>query len=87
MDSARKEFEDPEQSYRRGYAHGVWDVLEAVRDRLSPEAGAMLEEWYREEVWEWRLRNKHGQSDRQKWPDPFPEGVRPPRNKLRLELR
>jgi hypothetical protein len=44
MDSARREFEDPEQFYRRGYAHGVWNILEAVRDRISPEASAALEE-------------------------------------------
>jgi hypothetical protein len=31
------EFDDPEQSYRRGYAQGAWDVLDAVK-RLLPQS-------------------------------------------------
>jgi hypothetical protein len=60
MDS---QFEDPEQSYRRGYAHGVWDVLAAVQNRLSAHDSAALEEWYRDEVQEWRLAKMQGLRD------------------------
>jgi hypothetical protein len=80
------QFEDPEQSYRRGYAHGVWDVLAAVQNRLSAHDSAALEEWYRDEVQEWRLANMQGLSNSAKGPDPFPSGVRPPRDKLQLTL-
>jgi hypothetical protein len=83
MDS---QFDDPEQSYRRGYDHGVSDVLAAVRNRLSAQDSAALEEWYSDEVKEWRSDALQGLSNRAKWPDPFPAGVRPPRDKLRLAL-
>jgi hypothetical protein len=83
MDS---QFEEPEQSYRRGYAHGVCDVLSAVQNRLSAHDSAALEEWYRDEVQEWRLASMEGLSKRAKGSDPFPSGVRPPRDKLRLTL-
>jgi hypothetical protein len=86
MSSPQKEFDDPEQSYRRGYAHGVNDVLQAVRNRLSAQDSAALEDWYRDEVLEWRLNNRYGLSKRAALPDPFPDGVRPPRDKLRLKL-
>jgi hypothetical protein len=86
MASPLKEFDDPEQSYRRGYAQAVGDVLEAIKNRLSASDSAALESWYHDEILEWRLKNIHGFSNRAERPDPFPQGVRPPREKLRLGL-
>ena len=46
MASPLKEFDDPEQSYRRGYAQAVDDVLEAIKNRLSASDSAVaFESW------------------------------------------
>lgn len=82
------EFDDPEQSYRRGYAHGAWDVLSAVKELLPKAERDKLDAWYAQHVWEWRLKSMRGESRRiDDRPNPFPPGVRPPREHLKLASR
>jgi hypothetical protein len=76
------EFNDPEQSYRRGYAQGAWDVLDAVKERLTEDDRSILEEWFQEQVWEWRSAGMRKKSVRATEINPFPPGVRPPREGL-----
>ena len=76
------EFNDPEQSYRRGYAQGAWDVLDAVKEKLSNNDRSHLEDWFEEKVREWRLEGMRKESVRAAGMNPFPRGVRPPREGL-----
>ena len=39
------EFDDPEQSYRRGYVHGAREVLAAIERRLPADQRGMIERW------------------------------------------
>lgn len=82
MTKLPSEFSDPEQSYRRGYQHGAWDVFDAVRARLSDRDQAALKEWFQEKVAEWRLDGMQGESVRGTGMNPFPPGVSPPRQGL-----
>ena len=55
--------DDPEQSYRRGYTQGAWDVLRALSPRLSAIERTRLEEWFKE-AHEWRLAAMREESKR-----------------------
>ena len=57
--------DDPERSYRRGYTHGAWDVIEFVRNKISGAEQARLEAWFNNDAREWRLRACRGESKRQ----------------------
>ena len=48
-------FEDPEQSYRRGYYHGAHSLFDAVKHHLPDSAANDIDKWLWK-VWEWRLR-------------------------------
>jgi hypothetical protein len=60
--------DDPERSYRRGYTHGVWDVIRAVSSRLSAIERARFGEWFRQ-AREWRLAAMRGESKRGRRPN------------------
>ena len=55
---------DPERSYRRGYTHGAWHVIEALKSRLSPADQQRLESWFTEHARKWRLAAYEGTSQR-----------------------
>jgi hypothetical protein len=76
------EFNDPELSYRRGYAHGASTVIESIKGRLPSREADILEHWFREHVSGWRREAMMGESTRAAGLDPFPPGVRPPREAL-----
>jgi hypothetical protein len=76
------EIDDPEASYRRGYTHGAWDVIAAVRGLLSPHEQARLEAWFNESAREWRLKNLRGES--QRLAGKIAVDIAPPRHLLRL---
>ena len=50
---------DPEQSYRRGYSQGAWDVIEALEKRLLPSEFQRLKDWF-QQVEEWQLQSMRG---------------------------
>jgi hypothetical protein len=79
------EFNDPELSYRRGYSHGAADVIEAAKGKLPSREAGILEHWFQELLAEWRREAMMGESRRASGLDPFPSGVRPPRDEL-MEL-
>lgn len=55
---------DPERSYRRGYTHGGWDVIKAVRGLLPAHEQARLEAWFNGPARKWRLAAMTGKSQR-----------------------
>lgn len=74
--------DDPEQSYRRGYYHGAWDVIEAVSAFLAGSEKNRLREWFAGPVYSWKLAALTGESKRS------PDGqvtvdMVPPRHLLR----
>jgi hypothetical protein len=60
------EFDDPEQSYRRGYVHGAREVLAAIERRLPADQRAMIETWLEGDLSKWRLENLRGKTGRDK---------------------
>jgi hypothetical protein len=60
------EFDDPEQSYRRGYVHGAREVLGAIERRLPGDHRAMIETWLDGDLSKWRLENLRGKTGRDK---------------------
>ena len=38
--------DDPERSYRRGYTHGGWDVMQALSALIPPGEFQKLESWF-----------------------------------------
>ena len=58
------EFDDPEQSYRRGYVHGVRGVLAAMEPRLPADQRAAIETWLEGDLSKWRLENLQGKTGR-----------------------
>jgi hypothetical protein len=74
---------DPEASYRRGYVHGAWDVIEAVRGLLPPKEQSRLEDCFNGPAQEWRDLNLSGKSKRAENGD-FSAAMCPPRRALRL---
>jgi hypothetical protein len=60
------EFDDPEQSYRRGYVHGAREVLAAIEQRLSADQRGMVETWLEGDLSKWRLENLRGKTGRNK---------------------
>jgi hypothetical protein len=60
------EFDDPEQSYRRGYVHGAREVLAAIEQRLPADQWAMVETWLEGDLSKWRLENLRGKTGRNK---------------------
>ena len=82
MQNAFDEFDDPEQSYRRGYAQGAWDVLDAVKAYLPKDQYEALQAWHTGDFWPWRISGMRRESVRASGPNPFPAGVNPPRDRL-----
>jgi hypothetical protein len=76
-------YSDPEGSYRRGYTHGAWDVIEAVRGLLPAREQAKLEAWFSGPAQEWRMENLRGESKRDENGD-FTATLYPPRRFLHL---
>lgn len=76
-------YSDPEQSYRRGYTHGAWDVIEAVRRLLAAKEQAKLEAWFNGPAQKWRMENLRGESKRDENGD-FTAALYPPRRLLQL---
>src|ERR1700730_15831795 len=60
------EFDDPEQSYRRGYVHGAREVLAAIERRLPTDQRAMIEGRLGGELSKWRLESLRGKTGRNK---------------------
>jgi hypothetical protein len=60
------EFDDPEQSYRRGYVHGAREVLAAIERRLPADHRAMIETWLEGDLSKWRVENLRGKTGRNK---------------------
>ena len=60
------EFDDPEQSYRRGYVHGARELLAALEGRLPADQRAMIERWLEGDLSKWRLENLRGKTGRNK---------------------
>jgi hypothetical protein len=60
------EFDDPEQSYRRGYVHGAREVLAAIERRMPADQRAMIETWLERDLSKWRLENLRGKTGRNK---------------------
>jgi hypothetical protein len=60
------EFDDPEQSYRRGYVHGAREVLAAIEPRLPADQRAMIETWLEGDLSKWRVENLRGKTGRNK---------------------
>jgi hypothetical protein len=74
------EMADAEESYRRGYYQGTWDVIEAVLPLLKADAGEKLVKWHTDHVHKWRYGNKNTRG-----PDNRIAGaIIPPRQKLKL---
>ena len=72
--------DDPERSYRRGYTHGAWVVIEYVRGKISSKDQERLESWLNNDAREWRLRAYTGESKR--GPAGHTLGLEPPRHRL-----
>jgi hypothetical protein len=60
------EFDDPEQSYRRGYVHGAREVLGAIERRLPADQRGVIEGWLEGDLSKWRLENLRGKTGRNK---------------------
>jgi hypothetical protein len=58
------EFDDPEQSYRRGYVYGAREVLAAIERRLPADQRVMIEGWLEGDLSKWRLENLRGKTGR-----------------------
>lgn len=75
------EIDDPEASYRRGYAQGSWDVIQAVLPLLSEHQRAKLDGWHQFRVSGWRYQNKS-----QRGPGSMiTHAIVPPRQYLKLD--
>ena len=57
------EFDDPERSYRRGYQHGVYHLLQVVLPYLLPSIAKILENWV-EDLYRWRLKADVNETER-----------------------
>jgi hypothetical protein len=77
------DFDDPERSYRRGYTHGAWDVIQAVRGLVSPGELAKLEAWFNGPARKWRMDAYAGKS-RRGADGAITGDIVPPRHLLRL---
>ena len=66
MADDHNEFDDPEQSYRRGYVHGAREVLGAIERRLLGDHRAMIEAWLDGDLSKWRRENLRGKTGRDK---------------------
>lgn len=76
------EFDDPEESFRRGYSHGAWDVIEAVASWVTTPHREALLAWFRQ-VRQWRLKGYGKGRPDSNGTVAWHEMV-PPRHKLRL---
>jgi hypothetical protein len=80
MSDEPDEMDDPEASYRRGYAQGAWDVMEAVLPFLPEAQREKLKGWHSVRVFEWRYRNKQGRASNGR----VTGAIMPPRQFLKL---
>jgi hypothetical protein len=76
------EFEDAEQSYRRGYIQGAWAMFEATRDFLPEEYSQMLFAFLGGPLADWRLSAQRHESKRRN--DLVTRDIIPPRVPFRL---
>ncbi|BAT60616.1 hypothetical protein GJW-30_1_03164 [Variibacter gotjawalensis] len=53
-------FEDPDQSYRRGYTQGAWAAFAAVAPHLPIEQRAALTRWINKDLMQWRQAISRG---------------------------
>src|ERR1700730_16476572 len=60
------EFDDPEQSYRRGYVHGARELLAAMERRLPADQRGMIEKGLEGYLSKWRRENLRGKTGRNK---------------------
>jgi hypothetical protein len=58
------DLDDPERSYRRGYTHGAWAVIDTMRGKIPAHEQERLERWFNNEVRAWRLKAYTGESKR-----------------------
>ena len=56
--------DDPERSYRRGYTHGGWDVMQALSALILPGEFQKLESWFHGPARQWRMEAYTGKSRR-----------------------
>lgn len=61
---ANPDQDDPERSYRRGYTHGAWDVIQAVRGLVPSAEYAALTSWFNGPARDWRMDAYTGKSAR-----------------------
>jgi len=61
----------PERSFRRGYQHGAYEVLQAILPRLSPSVAKILENWILKDLHRWRLKADVDETERVR---PFASG-------------
>lgn len=64
MTTEAQDLIDPERSYRRGYTHGAWEVIDFVRDKLPVEDLQRLQRWFVDGAREWRMEAYRGESTR-----------------------
>jgi hypothetical protein len=55
------EYDDPEQSYRRGYLQGAQAILDAMDRGWS---SVEIRNWLQSDLTGWRMNNLRGKSDR-----------------------
>lgn len=76
------EFEDAEQSYRRGYVQGAWAMFEATRALLPEEYSQLLFAWLGGPLADWRLSAQRGESKRRS--QDVTRDIAPPHIPLRI---
>ena len=64
MNNHSSEFDDAEQSYRRGFEQGAYEVLRVVSPHLSPSVAKRLEDWVSVEVRRWRRKADVDEAER-----------------------
>ena len=52
------EIEDAEASYRRGYQHGAYTVLDAIGQRIDASLALEIRGWIEGDIHEWRIPGK-----------------------------
>ena len=78
MTSASDEFNDPEQSFRRGYVQGACAVFDVVEKESSLVQRSRFQQWLRD-LRQWRIDNMCGKSDRKKIAPFITADIAPPR--------
>jgi hypothetical protein len=78
MTSASDEFNDPEQSFRRGYVQGACAVFDVVEKELSLAQRSYFQQWLRD-LRQWRTDNMRGKTGRKKIAPFITADIAPPK--------